>query len=227
MPYNPDIHHRRSVRLQEYDYSQAGLYFITLCAQNHECVFGNIVNGKMILNEYGKITNDCWLEIPQHYQNIVLHEFVIMPNHIHGILEIAANGVECAVGANYYSPFSNNHNISPFSNKQNISSLSEDHNNNILENEGETDKKGVDNIIDNKRANNNSPLRQRRPRGTSGTIGAIVRGFKIGVSKRTGYSIWQRNYHEHIIRNRNRHSIIVDYINNNPAKWENDKFYAN
>ena len=216
MLYNPDIHHRRSIRLREYDYSQAGLYFITICVQNHECVFGNIANGKMILNEYGRMANDCWLEIPQHYPNVVLHEFVVMPNHIHGILEIVANDCAAAVGANYYSPSSNDRNISPSSNEHNISFLSNEHNNNILENEG----------ADNKRANNNSPLR-KQPHGTSGTIGAIIRGFKIGVTKQTGYSIWQRNYHEHIIRNRNRHAIIVDYINNNPAKWKNDRFYAN
>ena len=214
MLYNPDIHHRRSIRLQEYDYSQAGLYFITICVQNHECVLGNIINSEMILNEYGRMTNDCRLEIPRHYPHVVLREFVIMPNHIHGILEIVANDCATLVGANYYSPSSNDHNILPSSNENNISSLSNKHNN-ILENEG---------AIDGKRANDNSPL---RPRGTSGTIGAIVRGFKIGVTKQIGYSIWQRNYHEHIIRNRDRHAIIVDYINNNPAKWENDRFYAN
>ncbi|MDR0811398.1 MAG: transposase, partial [Paludibacter sp.] len=77
MPYNPDIHHRRSIRLRNYDYAQVGLYFVTICVQNHECVFGKIVGGEMILNEYGKTVNDCWLDIPQHYPNVVLHEFVV------------------------------------------------------------------------------------------------------------------------------------------------------
>jgi hypothetical protein len=64
MPYNPATHHRRSIRLKEYDYSQAGLYFITICCQDKICRFGKIENGKMILNEWGGIAQQCWLEIP-------------------------------------------------------------------------------------------------------------------------------------------------------------------
>lgn len=94
--YNPNIHHRRSIRLKGYDYAQAGLYFITICCQNRACLFGDVVDGKMILNDAGKIANDCWLEIPNHFPNEVLHEYIVMPNHIHGIIEF--------VGANNYSP---------------------------------------------------------------------------------------------------------------------------
>ena len=86
MTYNPNIHHRKSIRLKGYDYTQAGLYFITICCQNRECLFGNIINGEMILNDAGNIANECWLAIPNHFPNVVLHEFVIMPNHIHGII---------------------------------------------------------------------------------------------------------------------------------------------
>lgn len=94
--YNPHIHHRRSIRLKGYDYSQAGLYFITICVQNRACLFGEIINGEMILNDAGKIANQCWLEIPNHFPDTILHEHIIMPNHIHGIIE--------SVGANNYSP---------------------------------------------------------------------------------------------------------------------------
>jgi hypothetical protein len=91
--YNPNTHHRHSIRLKGYDYSQEGLYFVTICVQNHECLFGEIVGAKnfspekvpgnfspeMILNDLGKIAMQCWLEIPQHFPHAVLHEFVIMP----------------------------------------------------------------------------------------------------------------------------------------------------
>ena len=86
MKYDPEIHQRRSVRLRNYDYSQAGLYFITICTHNRMCLFGRIINEKMVLNNAGKAANQCWHDIPEHYQNIQLHEFVTMPNHIHGIV---------------------------------------------------------------------------------------------------------------------------------------------
>ncbi len=101
MKYDPEKHHRRSIRLREYDYSQPGAYFVTICAQNRECLFGNIVNGCMVLNDDGKITDHCWLEIPIHYPYVKLDEFVIMPNHVHGIIIINDNS---NVGAIHESP---------------------------------------------------------------------------------------------------------------------------
>ena len=86
MYYNPNIHHRRSIRLREYDYSQAGFYFVTICVQKHECLFGEIANGEMILNNVGKTVQTIWNELPQHFQNAELDAFVVMPNHIHGII---------------------------------------------------------------------------------------------------------------------------------------------
>ncbi|ROL55715.1 transposase [Bacteroidetes/Chlorobi group bacterium MS-B_bin-24] len=91
MKYNPQIHHRRSIRLQGYDYSQNGAYFITLCTHNRECLFGQIQNGQMILNEYGKIVEQCWNNLSNHYDNIELDAYVIMPNHFHGIILITDN----------------------------------------------------------------------------------------------------------------------------------------
>jgi REP element-mobilizing transposase RayT len=88
MTYNPTIHHRRSIRLKEYDYSQAGAYFITICSCNREHMFGEIVDSTMVLNEYGKIVNTEWLKTPEMRPNIELDEFIIMPNHFHGIIII-------------------------------------------------------------------------------------------------------------------------------------------
>jgi REP element-mobilizing transposase RayT len=84
--YNPNIHHRRSIRLKGYDYLRAGVYFVTICVQHHECLFGKIADGEMVLNELGKIAHDEWLRTSKLRQNVELDEFVIMPNHVHGII---------------------------------------------------------------------------------------------------------------------------------------------
>ncbi len=181
--YNPQKHHRRSIRLKGYDYSQAGLYFITICCQNKECLFGQIVNNEMILNNAGKYADKCWLEIPQHLPNAILHEHIIMPNHVHGIIELSD------VGAENFLP---------------------------LQQSNEPKQNDFQKMI---------------PR----SIGSIVKGFKIGVTKwmrsvrmedfPPQRPVWQRNYYEHIIRNEQSYQVISEYIINNPAQWEEDKLY--
>ncbi|MFH0834522.1 MAG: transposase [Patescibacteria group bacterium] len=79
---------KSTLRLKDFDYSTDGTYFITICTQNRENFFGKIENAKMILNEYGKITEQYWHNLPNHYANCRLDEFVIMPNHVHGIIWI-------------------------------------------------------------------------------------------------------------------------------------------
>ena len=86
--YNPNLHHRRSIRLKRYDYSQAGLYFITLCLQNRNLIFGHIENAEMKLNPFGEIAFKEWQNTAEIRDNIRLHEFIIMPDHMHGIIEI-------------------------------------------------------------------------------------------------------------------------------------------
>ncbi len=90
--YNPAQHHRRSIRLKGYDYAQAGLYFITICTQDKVCLFGRVEDGRMILNEFGKIAQNEWLKAIELRPNVTLHEYVVMPNHIHGIIEITRRG---------------------------------------------------------------------------------------------------------------------------------------
>lgn len=178
--YDPKIHHRRSIRLMGYDYSQPGLYFITLCTHNRAYLFGEIKEGKMILNKYGVIAEKAWLKTESIRDNLKIDAFVIMPNHVHGIIQIV-------------------------------------------------------------RTNSNSPQRntphQETPqpktlfKSPSKTIGAIIRGYKATVTKQIhnssgqyGTPVWQRNYYEHIIRNDNDYQHIYDYIIDNPAKWQDDKF---
>lgn len=84
--YNPDIHHRHSIRLKDYDYSKAGAYFVTACAWRRECLFGDVVDGEMKLNGYGNIVQACWDDLPYHYPRVVLDVFTMMPNHVHGVI---------------------------------------------------------------------------------------------------------------------------------------------
>lgn len=88
MKFNPEFHHRRSIRLRGYDYSQNGVYFVTLCTQNRECLFGRIVGGEIRLNDFGMIISDTWIWMKKQYDYVDLGEFVIMPNHFHGLLLI-------------------------------------------------------------------------------------------------------------------------------------------
>ncbi len=189
--YNPNIHHRRSIRLKGYDYSQAGLYFVTICCQDRICRFGDVVNGEMKLNEYGTVAYNEWMKTPELRTNVELGEFIIMPNHIHGIIRLHGRG-------ELHSPDNNNENDSDeFDTSQ------------------PPDNRGVC----------KTPLRS-----PSQTIGAIVRGYKSSVTKQLnemGFDekLWQRNYYERIIRDEQSYHRISEYINNNPAKWNDDKFY--
>ena len=89
MRYDPEKHHRRSIRLQGYDYSRAGAYFVTLCTQNRECLFGDVVDGETRLNPVGQIAGDAWKWLASQYDYVELDEWVIMPNHLHGIIIIS------------------------------------------------------------------------------------------------------------------------------------------
>jgi len=101
------IKNRKTIRLKSFDYSQPGFYFVTVCVQDRKCWFGEIVNGEMTLNGPGKIVEQYWKEIPSHYPNIQLDSFVIMPNHLHGIVIIdsvgAASGRPQAGNAHPYN----------------------------------------------------------------------------------------------------------------------------
>lgn len=88
MAHNLDFSYRRSIRLKDYNYADYGAYFVTLCTKNKQCIFGEIKEGKVRLSALGAITKNCWLQIPQHFSDVILDVFVIMPNHVHGILWI-------------------------------------------------------------------------------------------------------------------------------------------
>jgi REP element-mobilizing transposase RayT len=79
---------RRSVRLPDFDYAGFGAYFVTLCTSDRQCYFGEVTGDGVQLNDYGKTVADCWMEIPRHMPNVELDAFIVMPNHLHGILWI-------------------------------------------------------------------------------------------------------------------------------------------
>ena len=88
MIYNPEIHHRRSIRLKGYDYSQMGAYFVTVCVKDRHCLFGDVEQGEIMLNDAGNMVKTWWLSIPDKYRYVELDECMMMPNHFHGIIKI-------------------------------------------------------------------------------------------------------------------------------------------
>ena len=96
--FDPQKHHRRSIRVKGYDYSQAGAYYVTIVTWHRDCIFGNVIQppfpaeAHVNLSSFGKIADECWRAIPEHFQNVELGEYVIMPNHVHGIIVITNNG---------------------------------------------------------------------------------------------------------------------------------------
>ncbi len=98
-PYSPDIHHRRSIRLKGYDYASEGLYFVTMCVQNRECLFGEIINNEIVLNDAGRMVEKWYNKTQDKFRDIVCHEMIIMPNHFHCIWENVGLHGASAVGA--------------------------------------------------------------------------------------------------------------------------------
>ena len=105
MSFDPDVHHRRTIRLQGFDYASSGAYFVTICCKRRERLLGEIVGGEMMLNDAGRIVENVWAQLPEHYSNVILDEMVVMPNHLHDIIWLTdgvsaenADGPMAAVG---------------------------------------------------------------------------------------------------------------------------------
>jgi putative transposase len=109
MTYDPEKHHRRSIRLRGYDYAGGGAYFITICVQNKGCLLGRIVESQMIPSEAGQVVQQVWLGLTQRFPIIRLDAFQIMPNHLHGVFVIPGPGLEpslaAATGAPVVQPY--------------------------------------------------------------------------------------------------------------------------
>lgn len=209
MKYNPSTHHRKSIRLKGYDYSQAGLYFITICVNRRNnplwLPFGNVINGEMILNDAGKMVENEWLKLPQRFTNIELHEYVVMPNHFHAIMEIAGATLVVA-----------QHKTVAQNNKSGQPQLSGEHyyrGNQYCRG----NHKGLP------RRANQKPwviwwVRFNPSLRSLTSVGVKQHGWKSFNNK-----LWQRNYWEHIIRDEQSCHRITEYIINNPKHWDVDK----
>lgn len=210
--YNPLLHDRRSIRLKNYDYSSEGLYFITLCSTQNLNVFGHIAKGEMNLNAFGKIAAEEWLASEFIRKNISLGAFIIMPNHMHGIISI-----------DYKIEKDNKENIGKFqSPSQSIGAI-------VRGYKGATTKR-IKQLI---REEKNRIIAA----GDSVTGYSFIKGSVTGVLQYAPTeapteamtelmgegSIWQRNYYEIIIRTDRAYRNISNYIINNPKNWTADR----
>jgi REP element-mobilizing transposase RayT len=196
-----DRHHRRSIRLKGYNYARAGAYFVTLCTQDRLCLFGDVVDGAVRLNRYGEHMVRWWKDVPRHFAAVNMDAFVVMPNHVHGIIVIT-NAPAAAVGAGFPRPDSR-----PGDNRD------------MGIGGGGTPPLQMGDI-----ANCGTPP-QRRP-----SLGNIMAYFKYQSTKQINAlrqtpadRVWQRNYYEHIIRNQASLDRIRQYIRDNPAQWAFDR----
>src|SRR5690349_15373556 len=105
MKFDPQKHHRRSIRILGYDYTRPGGYFVSIVAQGRACLFGSVVDGEMVLNEAGRIADECWRAIPEHFPHAELGVYVVMPNHLHGIIVLHEHGR----GTIYRAPTGDDH----------------------------------------------------------------------------------------------------------------------
>jgi REP element-mobilizing transposase RayT len=180
MRYDPRTHHRRSIRLAGFDYSRAGAYFVTICAHNRELF--------LQAESVRDAVRTAWYELPERFPGVVLDEFVIMPNHIHGIIILegrTASSVPTVLGAASGAP-----------------------------------------TPSGAASGAPTPLGAAR---RAPALGRVVRAFKslsgIEANRALGRSnrpFWQRNYHEHVIRDEGELNAIRQYIQTNPGNWPDD-----
>lgn len=187
-----------SARLQNWDYGAMGAYFVTICTQNREHFFGEIIQNEMILNDLGKKVEEEWLKtvLLRSDMNLELANFVVMPNHFHGILIIGKNEFNLDSKLDLQRRRDAMHCVS-------------------INNTNNTDSK-----------NKFGPQ--------SKNLGSIIRGFKSAVTTYSRKDVmhrvstdfgWQPRFHDHIIRNSGEFERIQNYIEENPSKWKEDKFY--
>jgi REP element-mobilizing transposase RayT len=162
-----DHPHRKSPRLIGYDYAQNGAYFVTICQQNRLHLFGSVVDGHMKLNAAGNMIVTYWHELRNKYAFATVEDFVVMPNHVHGIVIIHSDP----------------------------------------------------------RPEHNTPLAEVVKWFKIMTTNGYIRGVNNSGWTAFEGKLWQRSYHDHIIRNENEYLTIRNYVRENPARWLEDRFY--
>jgi len=194
---------RRSIRLKGYDYSQKGAYFITICVQDKKCVFGEIKNSILLLNDAGNMIKKWYFALENKFSGINCGEFVIMPNHFHCIIinkstgTVGADPCVCPDDTGEHKIVSGEHKI----------------------------VSGEHKIVSGEHTG--SPLHKIIQWFKTMTTNEYIRNVENNGWQRFAGKLWQRNYYEHIIRNEKSYYKIPDYIINNPVKWQEDKLFAN
>lgn len=232
MKYDPDKHHRRSIRLKGYDYTAAGMYFITICAYQRDCLFGEIINSEMRLNQLGQRVHACWQRLPFHFSNLNLDAFVVMPNHIHGILVLTHLPSNATSGSDHKirTDAAFGWESSDMTGESEPGVASGQQSSDVT---GKFSEPGVafgqqSSDVTKDRLPNAAPL----PCLVAGSVGAIVLNFKsvttrLGnrMRRSPGSSMWQRSYYEHIIRREKSLQLIRQYIDRNPISWQQDQLH--
>ena len=206
MKFNPDIHNRKSIRLKWYDYTNEWLYFITISVKNKLSLFWNIENDEINLNLSWKMIEKYWLELENKFKNIKLHNFIVMPNHFHWIIEIINDNDKLWWIDNLKLKWSHDlklgwvpdlksgwpHRVTPTGGKFIF------------------DKKSISSIIG-----------WFKTMTTNKYIKMVYEWKANPFNKK----LWQVDFYEHIIRNEKSYIKISEYIEKNPIKWKEDKFY--
>jgi len=199
MKFDPGINHRRSIRLRNIDYSSAGAYFITICTQGRECLFGDVVDEVVRLNPAGTMIRDVWCDSPNRFVHVMMDEFIIMPNHFHGIIIINDRRGESRIRP-----------IPP----------DLDH-----KDQGDCKDQGDQNQGDHKDrpyGTLDGSVGRVVQAFKSITTAAYIHGVnKHGWPVFPG-RVWQRNYYERVIRNDDELAATREYIRYNPMKWAED-----
>jgi REP element-mobilizing transposase RayT len=191
-----------SARLKNWDYGSNAPYFVTICTDNKICYFGNVKEGKMHLSDLGQLANQYWLEIENKFPFVVLDHFVVMPNHVHGIINIDKQ---------------------LFDGRDAIYRVS-----NGVDNHENTDNTDAMNRVSTVRpiggvtGNNNPMLHENLSRFMHWYKGRCTFEMRKIYTKFS----WQPRFHEHVIRNEESYLKIAEYIQNNPLKWQEDKYYV-
>lgn len=207
------LHRRVAIRLRGYDYASPGSYFVTICTRDHLRPFGEIVDGTMVLSDTGQIADECWRDIPVHFPNVRADAYCIMPNHVHGMIEI----IDASDVKRGEKPYAN-----------------------ATDTVTRVDRDGMRVGVG---ARHDAPLRaasdvpgdgaypapftgERFGKPRPGSLSTIVRSYKSAVMKRIHdrglfphISVWQSRYYDVIIRDARAHFCIARYIRLNPVVW--------
>ncbi|KAA3612473.1 MAG: hypothetical protein D8M58_20120 [Calditrichaeota bacterium] len=204
-----------TTRLKYWDYSNPGLYFITICTFKHLNFFGQVINAKMHLNDQGTIALNNWLKIKDQFDSVILDEFVIMPNHIHGIILITKSEKESNERLDVINQNDNNKSVH-----------GRDAINQFNDNKSVHGRDAINRVS----TKQGGITGEKNPMISKHSISKIIRWYKgrctFEIKKTINRSFqWQSRFYDHIIRNEKSYLKIKDYIRYNPNKWEDDRYY--